>query len=77
MAEAIPLISGVLRGGGQLSGPRKNNFPSSAADASRLAALLVGRILPVWPSANSLIRCDRLLAQPDTRVLAVAGSSVT
>ena len=28
-------------------GPRKNNFPLSAADASRLAALLVGRILPV------------------------------
>ena len=29
-------------------GPRKNHFPFSAADASHLAALLVGRILPVY-----------------------------
>ena len=32
---------------GHCKGPRKNNFPLWTADASRLAALLVGRILPV------------------------------
>ena len=31
-----------------VKGPRKNNYPFSAADTSRLAALLVGQMLPAF-----------------------------
>jgi hypothetical protein len=48
-----------------LSTPFRNYANVSAADASRLAALLVGHILPVLPVFSLLAPCDPGASAPE------------